>query len=319
MGVLAGIAGWIFIISLLAGAGIIGLELLWYRLPGGDKKKRYAKRIALVTGASSGLGRMYACLVAERFKDIDEIWLVARRKDKLKETAELIDMKTRYIICDLSKADETDLLRAVLEEENVRVGVLFNCAGFGKIGDHESLSIEQQTGMTEVNCIAAVKVTDMCIPRMEKGDHIVNVCSVAAFQPLQKLGIYAATKSFLLKYTRSLRIELMPRKIQVTAVCPYWIRDTEFIDVAADDKKENAHTKSDMTKISITNEKTRDKGIKHFVLASDVSTVGRVSYFWAMVGMPVVTPGIISTIHRFFSKLLPDTVLQYVWGVIRRL
>ena len=297
MGFIAGIAGWIFIITLLSGAAIIGLELLWYRLPGGDKKKSYNKRIALVTGASSGLGRMYACLAAERFKDLDEIWLVARREDKLKETAELIGMRTRYLVCDLADSEDVERLQGELERAKVRVGVLFNCAGFGKIGDHEALTREQQTGMIDVNCTAAVKIADICIPHMEKGDHIINVCSTAAFQPFQKLGIYAATKSFLLRYTRSLRLELLPRKIFVTAVCPYWIRDTEFIDVAS----------------------TSDKGIKHFIFASDVSTVGRVSYFWSMAGLPVVTPGIICTIHRFFSKLFPDTVLQYIWGGVRRL
>ncbi len=298
MGAIAGIVGWIFIIALLAGVGIIALELLWYRLPAKAGSERgYSRRIALVTGASSGLGRMYACLAAERFKDIDEIWLVARREDKLKETAELISGTTRTLVCDLSAPSDLGKLKSVLKEENVRVGILFNCAGLGKIGDHDSLSIEQQTGMIDLNCTAAVKVADMCIPHMEKGDHIINVCSTAAFQPLQKLGIYAASKSFLLKYTRSLRIELLPRKIMVTAVCPYWIKDTEFIKVAT----------------------TRDKGVKHFLLASDVYTVGRVSYRGAMIGLPVVTPGIICTIHRFFSKLLPDTVLQYIWGGVRRI
>lgn len=298
MGVIAGIAGWIFIIALLAGAGIIGLELLWYRLPSKDRGgKSYTRRIALVTGASSGLGRMYACLAAERFKEIDEIWLVARREDKLNETAELISHTTRSIVCDLSDPEDTEKLRSVLKEENVRVGILFNCAGFGKIGDHGSLTVKQQTDMIDVNCTAAVSVADMCIPYMEKGDHIINVCSTAAFQPLQKLGVYAATKSFLLKYTRSLRLELMPRKIMVTAVCPYWIRDTEFIKTAT----------------------TRDEGVKHFPLSSDVYTVAKVSYKGAMIGFPVVTPGIICTIHRFFSKLLPDTILQYIWGGIRRI
>ena len=298
MGVIAGIVGWIFIIALLAGVGIVALELLWYRLPGKERGERsYTRRVALVTGASSGLGKMYACIAAERFRDIDEIWLVARREDKLAETAELISHTTRSIVCDLSDASDIEKLELILKEENVRVGILFNCAGFGKIGDHDSLTIEQQTGMIDVNCTAAVKVADMCIPYMGKGDHIINVCSTAAFQPLQKLGMYAATKSFLLKYTRSLRLELLPRKIMVTAVCPYWIRDTEFIKTAT----------------------TRDTGVRHFPLSSDVYTVGRVSYRGAMIGLPVVTPGIICTIHRFFSKLLPDTVLQYIWGGIRRI
>lgn len=298
--VVAGIAGRIFIIALLTGAAVVGLELLWYRIP---KRKQdwintpVKKNIAVITGASSGLGRMYACLVYEKLKDLDEIWLVARREDKLVETAGLVSGTTRCICCDLTDEEDMSAFGKVLKDENVRIRILINCAGKGLIGDHGSLSDKEQTGMTELNCIAAVKTVDMCLSYMHSGDRIVNVCSTAGFQPLHKLGVYAATKSFLLKYTRSLRMELLPKKIMVTAVCPYWIKDTEFIPAAV----------------------TKDRGVKRFLFASDVYSVGKLSLTGAMIGFPVVTPGIICTIHRFFSKLLSDTVLVYLWEGIRRI
>ena len=294
-GIIGVIAGNIFIFTLIIGAVIVCIELLWYRA-GGKGGKSGGKRIAIITGASSGLGRMYAALAEEKYKDIDEIWLVARRLDKLKETSELLSCDTRCLSVDLTDEEDMENLGKCIRERNATIGLLINCAGFGKIGDHSTIDIKQQTGMIALNCTAAVALTDMCLPFMSRGSRIINVCSAAGFQPLQKLSVYAASKSFLLKYSRALRMELLPKRISVTAVCPYWIKDTEFIPVA----------------------KTKDKGVRHFPLSSDVVTVGKLSFLGAKIGLPVVTPGIVCTIHRFFSKLIPDTVLQYIWEVVRR-
>ena len=295
-GIVGEIAGNIFIFALLAGVAAILAELLWYRLPG-KEKNRGQKRIAIITGASSGLGREYARLISEKGKGIDEIWLVARRSERLKEVADSVSRKTRCLSADLTDESGLEKLYESLNQQNIRVGILINCAGFGKIGDYKAVSLNDKKGMIDLNCTAAVAVTDMCIPFMGKGDRIINVCSTAGFQPFQKLGIYAASKAFLLRYTRALRMELLPRRIMVTAVCPYWIGDTEFIPVA----------------------KTADNGIKRFPFASKASRVAGVSLAWSLPGLPVITPGIVCTIHRFFSKMFPDTVLQYIWEGIRRI
>ena len=295
-GIVGEIAGNVFIFVLLAGAAVTGIELLWYRLPG-KKKHTGGKRIAIITGASSGLGKEYARLTAEKEKDIDEIWLVARRLDRLQALAGTLPCKTRCLSLDLTDDAGIEKLGESLAQQDINVSLLINCAGFGKIGGQGAVTAEEQKGMTELNCIAAVAVTDMCIPYMGKGDRIINVCSTAAFQPLQKLSIYAASKAFLLRYTRALRTELLSKKIMVTAVCPYWIGDTEFIPVA----------------------KTEDKGIRHFFFASKAGRVGNISLKGAMIGFPVITPGVICTIHRFFSKFFPDTALQYIWEGIRRI
>ena len=295
-GIVGVIVGNVFIFVLLLGVAIAALEMLWYRLPK-KEMNRGEKRIALITGASSGLGREYARLVDQKAKNIDEIWLVARRLDRLQETEEMLSHSSRCIVADLTKAEDLASIKERLSQQNIRIGILINCAGFGKIGDNNTISARDQADMISLNCTAAVELTDLCLPLMKKGDRIINVCSTAAFQPFQKLNIYAASKSFLLKYSRALRMELLPRRISVTAVCPYWIKDTEFIPVA----------------------KTKDKGIRHFLFASDVKTVGKVSFTGAGIGLPVATPGIVCTIHRFFSKLFPDTVLLYIWDGIRRI
>ena len=91
---------------------------------------------------------------------------------------------------------------------------------------------EELTHMIDLNCKAAVHMTAICMPHFTKGSRILQICSTAGFQPMQGLNVYAASKAFLLRYSQALRWELIGKQIYVTAVCPYWIKDTEFIGVA---------------------------------------------------------------------------------------
>ena len=302
MALLARIIGNIVIFTFLAGLVIVCCELIWYRLPERGRrryaKSRGQKRVAIITGATSGLGREYALLADIRLKDIDEIWLVARRAGKLQETSVRMRHVVRCLSFDLTRSSSIIELTQLIQRKDVRVGYLINCAGFAKMGTTKSVTISDQINMTALNSMAAVRLTDACLPYMGRGDHIVNVCSTAAFQPMQRLNVYASTKAYLLRYTRALRMELLPEKIMVTAVCPYWIRDTEFIE-----KAENAG----------------ETPVKSYPLSSRVASVASISLIGIRLGLPVVTPGIVCTIHRFFACLLPDTVLEYIWELIRRI
>ena len=301
MALLARIIGNIVIFAFLAGVLIICCEMIWYRLPERGrrryKKSEGQKRVAIITGATSGLGREYALLADIRLKNIDEIWLVARRADKLQETAVRMRHVVKCLSFDLTRSSAVMELTRLIQRKDIRVGYLINCAGFAKMGTSKSVTISEQMEMTALNSMAAVRLTDACLPYMRRGDHIVNVCSTAAFQPMQRLNVYASTKAYLLRYTRALRMELLPEKIMVTAVCPYWIKDTEFIE-----KAENAG----------------DAAVHSYPLSSRVASVAAVSMIGIRMGLPVITPGIVCTIHRAFSKLLPDTVLEYIWELIRR-
>ena len=296
------VTGNLVVIALLAGVLLVIAELIWYRIPGRKEKRNGAgrgkeKRVAVITGATSGLGREYAVRIDKKLPGIDEIWLIARRENRLKETAAILRHEARCLPYDLTDPGFAEKLEKLFVQENVRVRYLINCAGYARIGPVTDMAMQDQAGMIDLNCTAAVRLVDVCLPCMGRGDHIVNVCSTAAFQPFPKLNVYAATKAFLLRYTRALRQELLPKKIQVTAVCPYWIKDTEFIGIAETDGK---------------------AGIRSYPLASKVSSVAAVSLAGIRMGLPVVTPGIVCTAHRLFSKLFPDTVLQYIWEGIRR-
>ncbi len=259
-------------------------------------------RIALITGASSGMGRVFAVQMDRTEKNIDEFWLVARRKDRLEELAERLEHPARVLAMDLTKPECVDELEALLDE-SVQVGVFVNCAGFGKIGNYANISRSDAEQMIDLNCKAAVTTTMLVLPRMKKGDRVMELCSTSSFQPVPYLNVYAAGKAFLYSYTRSLRAEVKDRGIIVTAICPWWVSDTEFIDVA----KNNAANGN------------VGASIKSFPFASKKEAVVRQALLDSRKGKAVSTPGVMCSGHRAIAKVVPRSVMLSVWEIMRKL
>lgn len=184
-------------------------------------------KIAIITGASSGMGREFAKQIEFLYKDLDEIWVIARRKERLEELKSHIKTKTRIFEGDLLEKDIYKELSETLEEEIPNIRMLVNAAGFGKVGKVKEIACEDQTEMIHLNCIALTHMTKLCIPYMTRGSRIVNLASASAFCPQPSFSVYAATKSYVLSFSRSLRAELSDEGILVTAVCPGPV-DTEF-------------------------------------------------------------------------------------------
>jgi short-subunit dehydrogenase len=262
-------------------------------------------RIALITGASSGMGAEFARQIDRMEKGIDEIWLLARRRQRLEETAGQLRHAARAVPMDLTDRTCFESLEKMFRDGGVRVGLLVNCAGYGKIGNYEKVSRFDSENMIDLNCRAAVDITLACLPYMKAGDRIIQICSTAAFQPLQHVNIYSATKAFLYNYTRALRMELLPRKIAVLAVCPYWIRDTEFIGIAEKGKKESADRKN--------------MPIRHYTFATTADRVVRSALRCSRLGFAVCTPGVVCTLDRIFAKILPREAMLYIWEFWRRI
>ncbi len=251
--------------------------------------------IAIVTGASSGLGEEFVRQIAEK-KKADEIWVIARRKERLLSLQKAVSAKVRILPMDVTKEADMESFRQILREEKPEIKLLVHAAGMGKIGTYEEIGREKALAMVRLNCEAAVDMTESVLPYMKRGSRIIEIASTAAFQPFQGLNVYAASKSFLLRYTRGLSAELSGTGIKATAVCPYWISDTEFIPVASE---------------------TGSNKIRHFPLASRKRSVVALSLEASDLGLPVCTPGVICTVHRIVS-VLPDTVLQGIWALLRR-
>lgn len=253
--------------------------------------------IAIVTGASSGLGGCFVRLLDAQEK-LDEIWVIARRAQRLEALRAQVKTSLRVLALDLTDKAAVRSLGAALDTDKPDVRVLINAAGFGKIGRWDDISLEDTESMIDLNCRAAVAVTRIALPYMGRGARIMQICSTAAFQPFPYLSIYAASKAFLYRYTRALRMELMPRHIKVTAVCPYWIKDTEFIAVAR---------------------RTQDSSyIKHFPLASREKRVAKWALADSRLGLPVSTPGSVCMIHRLVAKFVPSEIMMWLWELIRR-
>ena len=185
--------------------------------------------IALVTGASSGLGAAFIRRL-DQLGGLDEIWGVARREGRMEALAAELRTPMRSIALDLTKMESVEALRALLERERPDVRVLINSAGFGKFGTYADMTLQETADMVDLNCKTAVALTAAVLPHMGRGGRVLEICSSASFQPLPGFNVYAATKAFLLRYSRALRWEVAPRGIKVTAVCPGPMA-TEFLDV----------------------------------------------------------------------------------------
>ena len=188
-------------------------------------------KIVIVTGASSGMGREAAIQLADRFSGIGEIWAVARRAKRLEELKEQVPVPVRVFPLDLSLEADRNVLAQALKEEQPEVRMLVNAAGYGKIGAAGDIPLEEETGMVRLNCEALCAVTHMVLPYMPKNSRVIQLASSAAFMPQPGFAVYAATKAFVLSYSRALNAELKKRGILVTAVCPGPVK-TEFFDVA---------------------------------------------------------------------------------------
>ena len=187
-------------------------------------------KISIVTGASSGMGREFVRQL-HRYLRPDEIWAIARRKAALKELMRETDIPVRPVVLDLGKDASFRDFSALLEAEKPEVALLVNAAGFGRFGDFESIRLEDDLDMIDLNCKALVAMTRLCLPYMKKGSHILQLDSLSAFQPVPYITTYGATKAFVLSYTRACNAELKPKGIRMMAMNPAWVK-TEFFNHA---------------------------------------------------------------------------------------
>lgn len=194
-------------------------------------------KIAVVTGASSGMGREFVLAIDKKYGAIlDEIWVLARRKERLEELQKKVKTKLRIFSIDLLKQESYQQYTENLKKYNPTVGILVNSSGFGKIGNFSEIRKEDNLSMIDLNCQVLTKVTYDTLTFMKKGGRIINLASSAAFLPQPGFAVYAASKSYVLSFSKALKYELMNRGISVTAVCPGPVK-TEFFDIAEENSQ----------------------------------------------------------------------------------
>ncbi len=187
-------------------------------------------KIAIVTGASSGMGREFVRQLSG-YVNVEEIWVIARREAALEALKAEVSVPVRPVALDLCREESFRSFASLLEAEKPEVRLLVNAAGFGKFGSFRSIPLEDDLRMIDLNCKALVAMTRLTLPYMGRNSHILQLDSLSAFQPVPYITTYGATKSFVLSYTRAANRELKGSGIRMMAMNPGWVK-TEFFDHA---------------------------------------------------------------------------------------
>ena len=245
-------------------------------------------KIALITGASSGLGREFARQIPKLYQNLDEIWVVARRAERLNELEMELKVPVRIFDGDLNQDYIYKKLGIALGKSHANVRMLVNAAGYGKIGTFCESGWKEETGMVDLNCRSLTRMTALCLPYMHCGSRIVNLSSAAAFGPQPGFAVYAATKSYVYSLSMALGRELKGSGIYVTAVCPGPV-DTEFFD----------HTGKEVASVK-----------KKF--RADAKDVVRKALIDSARGKKISVYGLSMKAAQVASKIVPDSVIVAV-------
>ena len=237
----------------------------------------YAERWALITGASSGIGAEFARRLAGRGM---HLVLTARREDKLRELAAELDTqhgtRCEVIPCDLSEVGSSNWLMEQIAARGVEVELLINNAGFGVVSDIENTDPQRVQQLVRLNIATLTDLTYAVLPGMLERRHgaVINVSSVAAFQPVAYMAAYAASKAYVLHFSEALWAEVRDRGVTVLGLCP-GPTETDFFASAGVPDWLNKHTPDSPTKVVKTAVKALEKR-KQYVIT------GWKNYFWSI-------------------------------------
>ena len=248
--------------------------------------------IAVITGASSGLGMEYAKTIIRLNMKLDEIWLVARRKERLEKFAdEHREVKIRPVSLDLTMNHSYDELDALLKKESANIKILINNAGFERTGEFIFMEKADILSMIDLNVKGFTMINKVCIPYMKTGSIGIMTCSVSSFCPVPNQTVYSASKIYVRFLSRALREECKNNGIHIMAMCPGNM-DTEMNpkDGKSQSDKVNQLPFLDMKKITT----------KSILLAKK--------------GRAIYTPGVFYKMYRIVSKLFPSAWLIKIVG-----
>ena len=253
-------------------------------------------KIAVITGASSGIGMEFALQLDNKYT-YDEIWLIARRTEKLNELANVLKNKARVIPLDLTNELSFDQYKNLLGSEKPNISVLVNASGYGKFGDIMDIPLDEQMGMIDLNVKSLVKMTDISKDYMQKGGKIIQIGSASTYNPLPHFAIYSSTKVFVKYYSRAIARELKPCGITVTCVCPGWVK-TDFFDRA----NISTNPENTLAKPAVLAKDVVKKAIRDTEKGKDVSYYGAYNNF-----------------HHLLAKLMPASFMMKVWmGMVKK-
>jgi short-subunit dehydrogenase len=262
--------------------------------------KRHPKEAALITGASSGIGEA----LARRFAQMGHsLVLAARNKARLESVAAGLradfGVDVRVEACDLTQRDAPAALAAALRRRSIAIDILVNNAGVLQQGEFTKMLPERHQELIDLNVSALTGMLAHFIPPMRERGHgrVLNVASIAAFQPIPLLATYAATKAYVLSLTESLADELTGSGVTVTALCP-GITDTRMLSSAVE---VNARLAS----------------LPGFLIG-DADEVAADGYRACMQGAVISVPGAVNRVVTLASRATPKWLLRRIAGTLAR-
>jgi short-subunit dehydrogenase len=232
------------------------------------------------------MGREFVKQITEQ-QSFDEVWVIARRLDRLEEIKNEVNCPVRCISLDLTKQEAWDEYKALLEEHNPEVKVLVNASGYGKFGAFCDMPLDEQLGMIDLNDKALVAVTYITLPYLRSGSEVYQVDSLSSFQPVPYISVYAATKAFVLSFTRAVNSEMRHTGIKMMAVCPGWVK-TEFFDRAVTDESVITYynqffTSEQVVKRALRDmKKKKDVSVCGFKIRAQVLLTKLIPHTWVM-------------------------------------
>lgn len=245
-------------------------------------------KIAVITGASSGMGRDFVYAIDKEF-ELDEIWVIARREERLMELQDGCKAKIRPLVLDLLDEANYEVYKDLLEAEKPEVKVLVNGAGFGLFGTFIEMDLKTQLDSVKLNSCALTAMCHMTIPYMKKGSKIINLASNSSWQPVPYINVYGSSKAYVLNFSRALGVEIKKLGIHVMAVAPGWIQ-TEFFEHAVHDDTIKYYDRI------YTSKEVIDKAMKDLAKNKKVS----------ILGFPV-------RMQVLGVKLLPTDLIMKIW------
>jgi short-subunit dehydrogenase len=257
----------------------------------------FEQKYTLITGASSGIGYAFTKLFA---KEKANLVITARNKDKLESIKNEIindyDVKVHVLVKDLMLSGSSKDIYNELRQKNIDIDILVNNAGFGYYGDFIDTDLEKQVEMINLNVISLIELTRLFLPSMikKKFGKILNVASIAGFQPIPGHGIYSATKAFVLNFSESIACELKGTGVAVTCLCP-GLTDTNFF---------------------------KNAGNSYFVskksLLMDADTVAKIGLHALRKNKPVVISGCMNKTAMFLERFFPKTFITGLSKIINQ-
>lgn len=252
--------------------------------------------LALITGGSEGIGYELAKLFAQ---DGYSLFLISRDKSKLEKAQETLHSRygtdVKILPFDLTDLKALPDIFQELKDQDIKADVLVNDAGFGLLGNFNELDIRKQLNMIDLNIGALTYMTKLFLEQAPENAKILNLSSLAAFQPGPFMNVYYATKAYVLSFSVALAEELKDKNITVTALCPGPVA-TDFWKVSRPDRESIAWT----TKL----------------IELSPEFVARAGYRGFLKGRRIIIPGIINRLLRFADRLLPSATVA---GIVNRM